>query len=49
VEASSTGARFFRRGRVNEWRDVLDRVQVQRVVEAHREQMQRFGYVPAGY
>ena len=49
AEASGEGTRFFRRGRVNEWRDVLDRGQVQRVLDAHREQMQRFGYVPAGY
>jgi hypothetical protein len=27
----------------------LSREQVQRVVERHREQMMRFGYVPAGY
>lgn len=49
VEASDKGVRFFRKGRVNEWREALDRTQVQRVIAAHREQMQRFGYVPAGY
>ena len=49
VEASDKGARFFRKGRVNEWRETLGREQVQRVIDAHREQMQRFGYVPAGY
>ncbi|MBA8885891.1 hypothetical protein FHW12_000082 [Dokdonella fugitiva] len=49
VEASGKGARFFRKGRVNEWREALSREQVQRVLAAHREQMQRFGYVPAGY
>ncbi|MEO7064914.1 MAG: sulfotransferase domain-containing protein [Dokdonella sp.] len=49
VEASDKGARFFRKGRSNEWREVLSREQVQRVVAAHHEQMQRFGYVPAGY
>jgi hypothetical protein len=49
AEASPSGTRFFRRGRVNEWRDVLDRTQVQRLVDAHRAQMQRFGYVPVGY
>lgn len=49
VEASDKGARFFRQGRVNEWREALGREQVQRVIDAHREQMQRFGYVPAGY
>jgi len=49
VEASGQGARFFRKGRVNEWREALSREQAQRVVDAHREQMKRFGYVPAGY
>ncbi|HEX7770640.1 MAG TPA: sulfotransferase domain-containing protein [Dokdonella sp.] len=49
IEASGQGVRFFRKGRVNEWREALTREQVQRVVEAHREQMKRFGYVPAGY
>jgi hypothetical protein len=49
IEASGKGTRFFRKGRVNEWREALTREQVQRVVGAHREQMKRFGYVPAGY
>lgn len=49
VEASDKGVRFFRKGRVNQWREALDRVQVQRVVDVHREQMKRFGYVPPGY
>jgi hypothetical protein len=49
AEAAGNGARFFRKGRVNEWREALSREQAQRVIGAHREQMQRFGYVPAGY
>lgn len=49
IEASDTGARFFRRGRSNEWRETLNREQVRRVIADHREQMQRFGYVPPGY
>ena len=49
IEASDKGARFFRKGRINEWTEVLNREQVQRVIAAHRAQMQRFGYVPAGY
>lgn len=49
VEASDKGARFFRKGRINEWREALSREQVARVIDAHREQMQRFGYVPAGF
>ena len=49
VEASGQGTRFFRKGRVNEWREAFSREQAQRVVDAHREQMKRFGYVPAGF
>jgi hypothetical protein len=49
VEAVGGGTRFFRVGRMNQWREVLSREQVQRVVEKHREQMVRFHYLPAGY
>ncbi|MBB5208571.1 sulfotransferase domain-containing protein [Chiayiivirga flava] len=40
---------FFRVGRANQWREVLSRAQVERVVAAHRVQMARFKYVPPGY
>ncbi|HEX6833403.1 MAG TPA: sulfotransferase domain-containing protein, partial [Rudaea sp.] len=49
VEVPIKGKRFFRAGRVNQWRDVLSRAQVQRILTRHREQMQRFRYVPAGF
>jgi hypothetical protein len=49
VEASQKTERFFRQGKMNQWREVLSREQVRRIVDVHREQMQRFGYVPAGY
>jgi len=49
VEASDKSTRFFRNGRMNQWREALNREQVRRVIDAHREQMARFGYVPAGY
>jgi hypothetical protein len=49
VEVPIKGARFFRAGRSNQWREGLSREQVERIIAAHREQMQRFGYVPAGY
>jgi hypothetical protein len=39
---------FFREGRAEQWRDVLSEGQVVRIVEAHREQMARFDYVPDG-
>ena len=49
VEAVDEKTRFFFRGRANQWREALSREQVQRIVDTHREQMQRFKYVPAGY
>ena len=49
IEVSDKAKRFFRAGKMNQWREALSREQVQRVVDAHREQMARFGYVPAGY
>ena len=49
VEAVDEKTRFFFRGRANQWRDTLSREQVQRIVGDHREQMQRFKYVPPGY
>lgn len=49
VEAVDEKTRFFFKGRANQWRDSLNREQVQRVVDDNREQMARFRYVPAGY
>ena len=49
VEASGKGGRFFRKGRVNQWREQLSRDQIARLVGDHREQMARFKYVPAGF
>lgn len=46
VERTPVQDRFFRKGVVGEWRRKLSRAQVRRVVERHREQMLRFGYVP---
>lgn len=36
--------RFFRQGRAGGWREVLTGAQVQRITDAHHEQMRRFGY-----
>jgi hypothetical protein len=49
VEARDSASRFFRQGKMNQWRDVLSREQVGRVVAAQREQMARFGYLPPGF
>jgi hypothetical protein len=40
---------FFREGRAEQWREALSPDQVTSIVAAHREQMARFGYVPAGF
>jgi hypothetical protein len=48
-ERSQAQERFFRKGKVGEWRDVLSDEQVAVIVAAHREQMARFGYVPDGF
>ena len=49
VEVPIKGKRFFRAGRSNQWLEKLSREQVARIIKAHREQMQRFGYVPGGH
>jgi len=42
----SADQNFFREGRAGQWREVLTPAQVNRIVGDHREQMQRFGYLP---
>lgn len=50
VERSAKSTKhFFRVGRANQWREAMTRSQVERVITAHRVQMARFKYVPAGY
>ena len=49
VERSPRQQRFFRSGRSGEWEDALTRDQISVIVETHREQMERFDYVPKGY
>lgn len=40
---------FFREGRAEQWREVLTPDQVRRIVSDHREQMERFNYIPTDY
>ena len=49
IERTPSQDRFFRTGKMGGWREVLDDAQVRRVVERHRTQMERFGYLPSGY
>ncbi len=45
----SEHTRFFRKGGAGQWREVLSDDQIKRIVSDHREQMERFDYVPSGY
>jgi hypothetical protein len=42
-------ANFFREGRTDQWRDELTPEQVRQIISDHREQMERFNYIPADY
>ncbi len=46
IERSPTSKAFFRKGRKNQWVENLKEEQIERIVEGHREQMERYGYVP---
>ena len=45
-ERSRRAERFFREGRAEQWREVLTPAQVESMVAAHAEQMERFDYLP---
>lgn len=45
-ERSKHAERFFRVGKASQWRSTLSTAQVDAIVEAHGEQMERFGYLP---
>lgn len=40
---------FFRQGQSGQWREQLTESQIKTIIENHREQMERFNYVPKGY
>ncbi len=46
AERPKEAQRFFREGRIGQWREVLTQPQIDRIVADHREQMARFGYWP---
>jgi hypothetical protein len=46
VERPEGTERFFRVGKAGQWREALTPAQVEMIVEAHEEQMARFGYLP---
>lgn len=49
VERTPAQDNFFRTGRAGGWKKSLSPDQVRRIVMRHREQMERFRYIPSGY
>lgn len=49
VEKHENAGQFFRQGKTKQWRDELTDKQVQQIIKDHREQMERFKYIPDGY
>lgn len=45
-EKSQHSEKFFRQGRAGQWREALSAAQIDALVAAHHEQMERFGYLP---
>lgn len=45
-EKSPHAEKFFREGRSKQWQELLTPAQIDKVVAAHKEMMQRFGYYP---
>jgi hypothetical protein len=45
-EKPKAAERFFREGRAGQWKDVLTRPQIERIIRDHGEQMARFDYLP---
>jgi hypothetical protein len=45
VEKPAVAKKFFRAGTADQWRDVLSKEQIQRIVFAHAPMMQRAGYL----
>lgn len=43
-EKNARSGIFFRKGEAGDWKNVLSAAQVERVTQAHREVMERFGY-----
>jgi hypothetical protein len=45
-ERSYKAEKFFRVGKAGQWREKLSQAQIDRVVQSHKVQMERFGYWP---
>ena len=49
IERTPVQKSFFRAGKPGNWRAQLTQAQLRRLLDNHREQMERFDYVPKGY
>lgn len=45
-EKPEKAERFFREGRAGQWKEILNREQIERIINDHSAQMMRFGYLP---
>ncbi len=48
-EKPKDAEKFFRKGEAGQWKDTLNKDQIEEIVRVNREQMARFGYLPPGY
>jgi hypothetical protein len=48
-ERPAVSKAFFREGKSEQWRTKLTPEQVRQIISDHREQMERFGYIPKDY
>jgi hypothetical protein len=46
-EIAWQGRSFFRKGKAGTWREVMTPAQVNRIIESHRDTMEKFGYIGA--
>jgi hypothetical protein len=48
-EKPKDAEKFFRKGESDQWKETLNKDQIEEIVRVNREQMSRFGYLPPGY
>ena len=46
IERTPVQKSFFRKGSINGWRTTLSKQEVKKITEFHKEQMERFDYIP---
>lgn len=48
-EKPKDAKQFFRTGKSDQWKDTLNKDQIEEIIRVNREQMARFSYLPPGY